>query len=98
MIFGADMSSSVHADNEENIWQKTNAREKQSYFHCGKKCLIQFTEEHNKFFLSLRYDRGNIYLLIMLKYTSLKQQIVKKCTFDLDVNLFHNILRVFYVL
>ena len=68
IIFGADMSSAVHIDNNKKdilIFGKRPTQGLDKTTLTGeKKCSINFTEQQKKFCLSLHYNRVNGYLFV----------------------------------
>ena len=66
------MSFTSHIDNKK----KTNTRIR-TYFNCRKMYSINFTDRYEKFCLSLHYNGTNSYLLMVQKFISLKQKILK---------------------
>ena len=67
LIFGADMSTSIHIDNKKEdilvLKKRTNARIRE-YFNCRKNVFNYFTVTKKKFCLSLHYNGGNSYLFV----------------------------------
>ena len=81
IIFGADMSSSVHATNRTKnvlilgidfIQGLDNTA-----IYAEKLYSINFTKTNKKFCLSLHYNGANSYLLMVQKFINLKQNILK---------------------
>ena len=65
MIFGADMSSSVHIDKRKDILihdKSTIEGLDDITLTAEKKCSINFTEQQMKFCLSLLYNGANSYI------------------------------------
>ena len=84
IIFGGDMSSSIHTDNKKKdililSWGITQGLREHS-LTAENMYLINFTVTKNKFFLSLHYNGANSYLfvngLMVLKLLNLKQKIL----------------------
>ena len=70
IIFGADLSSSSHANNKKNILGKDFG----TTIYAEKLYSINFTENNKKFCLSLHYNGANSYLLMVQISTNLKQK------------------------
>ena len=67
IIFGVDMSSSVHVDNKKKdilILGKGLTQGLEHTLTAEKMYLIKFTVTKNKFCLSLHYNRANSYLFV----------------------------------
>ena len=80
IIFGVDMSSSVHVDNKKKYILILGNAPTQGLEHtltAEKIYSINFTEHHKKFCLSLHYNGAVIYLLIVKKLINLKQKIMR---------------------
>ena len=80
IIFGVDMSSSVHVDNKKKYILILGNAPTQGLEHtltAEKIYSINFTEHHKKFCLSLHYNGAVIYLLIVKKLINLKQKITR---------------------
>ena len=66
LIFGADMSSSIHVDNKKKdigFWKRTNTRIRE-YFNCRKMYSINFRVTRKKFCLCLHYNGANSYVFV----------------------------------
>ena len=61
IIFGPDMSSSVHTDREKKIFVKVQSKVKMI---CRIKYSIPFTEQQKKFCLIFHCDGVNIYIFV----------------------------------
>ena len=82
MIFGVDMSSSVHVDNKKKdiliLGEGPKQRLDGTTLTAEKKYSISFTPSRKKFCLSLHYNGANSYYLLMVqKLLNLKQKIRK---------------------
>ena len=81
IIFGADMSSSVHVDNKKKniliLGEDHTQRLDDTTVTAEKRYSINFTVSKNKFCLSLHYNEANSYLLMVHKLLNLKQKILK---------------------
>ena len=68
IIFGVDMSSSVHLDNRQkrcfSSWWISYTRIRWRNINCRKRYSTNFTEINKKFCLSFHYNRANSYLFI----------------------------------
>ena len=68
IIFGVDMSSSVHVDNMKKdiliLGESPTQGLDGTTLTAEKKYSINFTEKNKKFCLSLRYNRANSYLFV----------------------------------
>ena len=67
IIFGVDMSSSTHIDNQGKkhiSFRKGSNTRIRKYFNCRKIYSLNFTVTKNKFYLSLHYNRANSYLFV----------------------------------
>ena len=81
IIFGADMSSSVHANSKtknvlvlgEGITQGLD----DTTLTAEKKYSINFTKNNAKLCLSLHYNGADSYLLMVQKLLNLKQKVLK---------------------
>ena len=81
IIFGADLSSSSHANNKKNntlvlgkdFVQGING----TTIYAEKLCSINFTDKNKKISLSLHYNGANIYLLMIQKSINLRQKILR---------------------
>ena len=65
IIFGVDMSSSIHIDNEKKdilILRRGPAQGLESTLTAEKMYSINFAEKNKKFYLSLHYNGANSYL------------------------------------
>ena len=74
------MSSSAHVDNNEKdilILGKGPTQGLEHTLTAEKMYSIHFTVTNKKFCLSLHYNGANIYLLMVQKFTNLKQKILK---------------------
>ena len=74
------MSSSAHVDNNEKdilILGKGPTQGLEHTLTAEKMYSIHFTVKNKKFCLSLHYNGANIYLLMVQKFTNLKQKILK---------------------
>ena len=83
IIFGENMSSSVHVDNEKKdilILRKGPTQGLKHTLTAEKTYLINFTVTKKKFCLSLHYNGANSYLflngLMVLKLLNLQQKIL----------------------
>ena len=83
IIFGADMRSSIHIDNEKKnilILRKGPTQGLKHTLTAEKTYLINFTVTKKKFCLSLHYNGANSYLflngLMVLKLLNLQQKIL----------------------
>ena len=80
IIFGVDMSSSVHVDNKKkkhfNSWKRSNTRIR-TYTDSRKMYSINFTVTKKKFCLSIIIVQTVTCLLMVQKFTNLKQKILK---------------------
>ena len=69
IIFGADMSSSVHANNKKNnilVFRKDFTQGlNNTTIYAEKLYSINFTENNKKFCLSLHYNGANSYLFVI---------------------------------
>ena len=83
LIFGADMSTSIHIDNKKKDilvlgWGPTQGLE--STLTAEKIYSINFTVAKNKFCLSLNYHGGNSYLFVngteIVKFKAKDSEIV----------------------
>ena len=80
IFFWVDMSSSAHVDNNEKdilILGKGPTQGLEHTLTAEKMYSIHFTVTNKKFCLSLHYNGANIYLLMVQKFTNLKQKILK---------------------
>ena len=81
IIFGADMSSSVHANNRTKNILVLGKDFIQSLdnttIYTEKFYSISFTENNKKNCLSLHYNEANSYLLMVQKFVNLKQKILR---------------------
>ena len=80
IIFGADMSSSLHIDNKKKtlILGRGPTQGLENTLTAEKIYSTNFTEKNKKFCLSLHYNGANSYLVLMVqKFTSLKQKILR---------------------
>ena len=82
IIFGADMSSSVHANNKTRnilvLGKDFIQGIDNTTIYAEKLYSINFSENNNKFCLSLHYNEDNSYLLLMeQKLINLKQKILR---------------------
>ena len=81
IIFGADMSSSVHANNRTKNILVLGKDFIQSLdnttIYTEKFYSISFTENNKKICLSLHYNEANSYLLMVQKFVNLKQKILR---------------------
>ena len=80
IIFGADMSSSAHIDNKKKdilVLGKGPTQGLEHTLTAEKMYSINFTATKKRFCLSLHYNGTNIYLLMVPKFTNLKQKILK---------------------
>ena len=80
IIFGVDMSSSVHVDNKKKdilILGKGPTQGLEHTLTAEKMYSIYSTVTRNKFCLSLHYNGTNSYLLMVLKLLNSKQKILK---------------------
>ena len=68
IIFGADMSSSVHVDNKKKyiliLGEGPKLGLDDTTLNAKNKCSINFTESRKKFCLSLDYNEANSYLFV----------------------------------
>ena len=67
IIFGVDMSSSIHVDNKKKdilILGRGPTQELEYTLTAEKMCSINFTMTKKKFCLSLHYNGGNSYLFV----------------------------------
>ena len=68
IIFGADMSSSVHVDNKNKdisiLGEERTQRLDDTTFTAEAKYPINFTQPNKRFVLSLDYNRINSFLLV----------------------------------
>ena len=67
IIFGVDMSSSVHVDNKKKIiliLGKGPAQRLGTTLTAEKQYSLNFTENIKKFCLSLHYKGANVYLFV----------------------------------
>ena len=74
------MSSSAYVDNNEKdilILGKGPTQGLEHTLTAEKMYSIHFTVTNKKFCLSLHYNGANIYLLMVQKFTNLKQKILK---------------------
>ena len=74
------MSSFAHVDNNEKdilILGKGPTQGLEHTLTAEKMYSIHFTVTNKKFCLSLHYNGANIYLLMVQKFTNLKQKILK---------------------
>ena len=74
------MSSSVHIDNKKKdilILDEGPTQRLRGRLTADKLYSINFTENHKKFCLSLHYNGTNSYLLMVQKFKTLKQKILK---------------------
>ena len=81
IIFGADMSSSVHVDNKKkDILNLVERSTQQLDVTADKKYSINFTQNNKRFCLSLHYNRANSYLFVngtvIIKYKARDYEIV----------------------
>ena len=68
IIFGADMSSSVHANNRKSniiVLGKDFTQGLSNTIYVEKLYSINFTKTNTKFYLSLHYNRSNSYLFVI---------------------------------
>ena len=80
LIFGADMSTSIHIDNKKKdilVLGKGPMQGLESTLTAEKKYSVNFTVTKKKFCLSLHYNGGNSYLLMEQKFVNLKQTIMQ---------------------
>ena len=81
IIFGVDMSSSVHVDNKKKdiliLGEGPTQGLDGTTLTAEKKYSISFSSSRKKFCLSLHYNGANIYLLMVQKLLDLKQKILK---------------------
>ena len=80
IIFGADMSSSLHIDNKKKtlILGRGPTQGLENTLTAEKIYSTNFTEKNKKFCLSLHYNGANSYLVLMVqKFTNLKQKILR---------------------
>ena len=63
-VFGANMSSSVHINNKNNFWWRTNTRIKSNALTAEAKHPINFTQSVKRFVLSLHYNVSNNFLFV----------------------------------
>ena len=80
IIFVADMSSSVHANNKTKnilvLGKDFIQGLDNTTIHAETLCSINFTKTNTKFFLSLHYNGANSYLILNVeKFINLKQKI-----------------------
>ena len=79
IIFGADMSSSVHIYNKGQdiliLGEGPTQELDDTTLTAEVKCAINFTQSAKRFILSLHYNGSN--LLILQKYISSKQKLLK---------------------
>ena len=67
LIFGADMSTSIHIDNKQKdmlVIGRRPTQELESTLTAEKMYSINFTVTKKKFCLSLHYNGGNSYLFV----------------------------------
>ena len=84
VIFGADMSSSVHVDSKKKgiliIGEGFTQGLEDTTLTAEKKYSINFTEHNKKFFLSLHYDVANSHLFVngveIIKFKAKESDIV----------------------
>ena len=79
LIFGADMSSSIHIDNKKKdilVLGRGPTQGLESTLTAEKRYSINFTVT-KKNCLSLDYNGTNIYLSMVQKFVNLKQKILK---------------------
>ena len=80
VIFGADMSSSVHANNRTKIILILGKSLKDATLYAEKMYSVNFTKTRKKFCLSLHYNRDNSYLLLngteIIKFKAKDSEIV----------------------
>ena len=83
LIFGADMSTSIHIDNKGKdilVLGRGPTQGLKSTLTAEKMYSINFTVTKNKFCLSLHYNGGNSYLFIngteIIKFTAKDSKIV----------------------
>ena len=68
LIFGVDMSSSAHVDNNNNkkryisSWKRTNTRIRK-HFKCRKNVFYSFCRKNKRFCLSLHYNGANNFFI-----------------------------------
>ena len=82
IIFGADMSSSIHVDNKKNyiliLGEGITQGLDDTTLTAEQMNSINFTASRKKFCLSLHYNGANSYYLLMVqKLLNLKQKILK---------------------
>ena len=81
IIFGLNMSSSVHVDNKKKdilILGKGSTQELKHILSAERMYSINFTVRKTKICLSLHYNGAIVtYLSMVLKFTNLKQKILK---------------------
>ena len=69
IIFGADMSSSVHANNRKSniivLGKDFTQGLSNTIIYVEKLYSINFTKTNTKFYLSLHYNRSNSYLFVI---------------------------------
>ena len=80
LIFGADMSTSIHIDNKKKdilVLGRGPTQGLEGTLIAEKMYSINFTVTKKKFCLSLHYNGGNIYLLMVQKFVNLKHKILQ---------------------
>ena len=81
IIFGVDMSSSVHVDNKGKdiliLGKGPTQGLGEHYLITEKMYSVNPTHHREKYCLSLHYNGANIYLLILQKLLNLKQKILR---------------------
>ena len=79
IIFGVDMSSSVHVDNKKKdiLGEGPTQGLDDTTLSAEKKYLIKFTKNNKKFGLSLHYNGANCFFLLVQKLLNIKQNTLK---------------------